>query len=111
MFRWNFQAQMDVIRHGMPFKNLHFLLLTQISKDPSNSRTQFPVYYLSPILRNEYNVILALPSHVRQRLETFHTLFLLQPGRAFQRKSVFYSRRTGIAFLGLTAKGRGFSTH
>ncbi len=55
--------------------------------------------FVSAILGDEHNVILALPSDVRQRFNVFHTLFLLVQ-RGLWRTSVFYSPRNGGAFQG-----------
>lgn len=60
---------------------------------------------LDKMLRNEPNVILALPKDVRQRFKLFHMLFLFRPGRGFPRKERILSCRIGRAFQDRTAGG------
>jgi len=66
------QTQVDVVRHRMSLHNLHTLLLTQISKDPSDLLPQIPVDCAPPILPDKHNVILAVPFHVGLALPISH---------------------------------------
>lgn len=111
LFQGSFQAQVDVVGHCMPFEYLHSLLLTKVPQNSSDGTAEFAVDHLPPILGDEYNVVLALPTDVRQRFDIFHALYLLEPSGASWRQSVFYSRRIGRAYQGRTAVGREFRTY
>ncbi len=68
---------MDMVGHCVSFQYLNSFLLTQISKNPPYRGTQLAIHHFPAILRDEYYVVLALPTNVRQRFEFFHALFLL----------------------------------
>jgi hypothetical protein len=100
-----------MIVHRVPFQQSYPLLIAQISQYLAYRRSHFPEDYLPTVFRDEYDVILALPSYMRQTFKIVHTLFLL-PSRAFPwRESVSQptARRNGLACQGRTAIGRGFS--
>lgn len=62
ILRRNSQAQVNMVGHRMPFRHFHSLLLAQVPQDPANLSSKFPKNHFAAILRNEYNLILALPN-------------------------------------------------
>ena len=91
------QTQMHMVIHRMTFQQPYALLLTQVLQNLAYCCSEFPKYYLLPIFRYKYYVILALPSYMRQTFKAFHLLFLL-PIRAFPwGKSLPHSRLAGTA--------------
>jgi hypothetical protein len=89
VFWWDLETEVDVVGHRVPLQYFDSLLLTQIPQNSPYGGSQLAVDYLSAILGDEHNVVLALPADVRKTLEVFRALFLL-PSGAFWRKSVFY---------------------
>src|SRR5260370_7958413 len=61
VFWWNRNHHVNVIQHEMAFFDSAFLLQRQLAEDIADMRSQLPVQGLSPALRNEHNVIFALP--------------------------------------------------
>ena len=60
ILRWDLQAHVDVVGHGMPFKHLRAFLLAEIPKNPADRAAQFPVHHLSAILWDEHYVVLTM---------------------------------------------------
>jgi hypothetical protein len=71
-----------MIVHRVPFQKSFSLLIAQISQYLAYRRSNIPEDYLPTILRDEYDVILALPSYMRQTFKIVHTLFL-PPSKGF----------------------------
>src|SRR6516162_7105273 len=82
VLRRDSQAQVDMIGHPMPLQQLDSFLLAQVPQDPTDACTQLAVQDLSPVLRDEHHMVLAVPPNMCQTLKVVHTLFL-QPNRAF----------------------------
>jgi len=89
VLRGNLQAQVNVVGHRVPFQHLHLLLNTQIPQNSPDGSSQLAIQDLPTVFWDEHNMVLALPTDVRQRFKFLHTLFLLAK-RGFQRLSVFY---------------------
>jgi hypothetical protein len=68
----NAQTHMNVIRHQVPFDNLTTLLLRQLMKYLAQMLAQLTKHHFSPSLRDEYNVVFAIPSRVTQTLVLSH---------------------------------------
>ena len=83
---------MHMVILRVPFQQIDPLLIAQVPQNLANRPSQIPEDYLPPIFWNEDNVILALPSHMRQTLKVFHTLFLL-PLRAFPGGRAYPNKR------------------
>ena len=54
----------DMVRHQMPLLDLAFFLLGQATHYVAQIRSNLPEYRILPILRDEYDVILTLPTTV-----------------------------------------------
>ena len=61
IFRRDRYQHVHMIRHGMTFYDHAFLLLGQIAEYFPHVLPQLPEQRFSPILRNEYHMIFALP--------------------------------------------------
>jgi len=85
ILRRNLQAHVDVVRHRVPFQNLHSFLLTEVPQNATYRSPELAINHLSAILWDENYVVLALPTNMRQRFKVFHALYLLWPSGAFRR--------------------------
>lgn len=59
-------------------------------EDLANLWSKFSKDHFATIFQDEYDLVLALVTDVRRRFNDFHTLFVVQPGRAFRMKHVVY---------------------
>jgi hypothetical protein len=82
VFRRDAQTQVHMIVHRVPFQQSYPLLIAQISQYLAYRCSYFPEDYLPTVFWDEYDVILALPSYMRQTFKIVHTLFLL-PSKGF----------------------------
>lgn len=62
IFRGNADAHVHVIRHDVPFYNLRFLVRRKFVEYLAQMLAQNPKYPSFALLRNEYHVILTIPS-------------------------------------------------
>lgn len=72
IFRRDADAHAHVIRHDVPFYNLRFLVRRKFVEYLTQMLAQHPKYPLSALLRNEYHMVLTIPSCVGQTLILFH---------------------------------------
>ena len=71
------EAHVDMIGHRVPLQNIDSFLLTRISKCPSHRTRQLAISDRPSILWIEHDMVLGLPTDVRQGFEVFHAVFLL----------------------------------
>jgi hypothetical protein len=62
---WNAYAHVNVVRHQMPFQQLHPTLAAQIVQYDTNLFSKFPVQFFLAILGYKYNMVFAIPSYMR----------------------------------------------
>ncbi len=82
----------DVIRHCLPLHKLDILLAAQIPQDLPDAPPDSPVQHLATVLRENHDVILAVPLHVGLTLPLFHGRSSCPEGPS-SRRTVPYSRR------------------
>ena len=63
---------MDVVGHDMPLLDRAFLLLRKLSEDRTEVLAQLAEKFLAPKLRDEDDVVLALPFRVTETLVLIH---------------------------------------
>src|SRR4051812_36564003 len=66
------QQHVDVVRHCLPFHKLDILLPAQVPQDLADAPTDPPVQPLATVLREDHDVILAVPLHVGLTLPILH---------------------------------------
>jgi hypothetical protein len=101
------QQNVDLVRHCLTLYQLDILLTAQIPKDLPDASPYPSVQHLVTVLREDYDVILAVPFHVGL------ALLILQGGRPAPRGlphggSSRVHDSDGRACRNLTAKGCGF---
>ena len=106
--RGHAQQHVDVVRHCLTLHQLDILLAAQVPKDLPDASSYPSVQHLATVLREDYDVILAVPLHVGL------TLPILQGGPPAPRGlphggPSHVHARDGRAFRSLTAKGGGFA--
>ncbi len=72
VLRRDAQTQVDVVRLVISLDQLYSSLLTQLSQDSPHAPAQPSIQHLPPILRDDHNVVLAFPSHMRQAFPFVH---------------------------------------
>jgi len=104
----NAQAHMHVIRQGMAFDQFDAILATQISENLSDVFPKSAKNGLPSVLWDEYQMVLAIPSHMGLALPFSH-LGLLSIERDGSLKGDLdqIARRNGRAFSSLSAGGGG----
>ena len=108
--RQNAKTQMDVIGHRMSLNQFHSMLATQLPQHLPNVAAQRPVQAPLAILGNEYDVIFAVPSHMRLALPLSHDdLLPFEFGDSLEGGHLLdlAARLNGRASASLTARGGG----
>ncbi len=109
------QAQVDVVRHRLPFQQFDSALTAQLPKNWANLMPQPSLEDFPAALRYHHYVVLALPPHMGQALPFVHRLLLPAPRGLPGRRSLCLphpnARRIARSSSGHTARGHRFRTH
>src|ERR1035437_5732928 len=73
------QAHVNVVRNAVTFHHFHPLLLAQVTQNRTDPLPQFPIDDPTTVFRYDYNVVLAFPSNMGQRIPVMHMVLLSCP--------------------------------
>src|SRR5262245_21696872 len=97
-----------MVRHCLSLHELDTLLAAQIPQDLADASPHPPVQHLATVLREDDDVILAVPLHVGLALPVFHGMVLLAPRGLPRGGPSQMHAGNGRACRSLTARGGGF---
>ena len=107
VLRWDAQQHVNMVRHGLPFHKFHPPVSAQLTKNSANSTPNSSVKCLLAILRQDDNMILALPFHVCLTLPILHDGPPCPSGHSSQEDRLASHSGNGIAFSILTGVAGG----